>query len=232
MVKRISMLSVSIGLTVVVFIVTTAVQRFFVNYEPTVRVLAADREIQANRPIDKYAVKTIDVPLSMVINLKVAKRLEDIQEHYAVEPIHRGEIIREEAIAMKNEVKIIEVEQGKEKVSVKIKAPENAVSYQLKTGDKVNLYFTGRYGIVSKICPNGTIQLQPGQAFNNDDYCIARLLENVPVQGIFDSNGSRLGDAQRDGKIDTMVFSVSHKDAGIINNLKSQGTFDVTGLPY
>lgn len=232
MIKRINMISLSVILTIIVFIATTAVQRFFVSYEPTVKVLVAVQDIQANRPLDRFMFKTAEAPLSLVMNLKVIKKLEDIRDRYSVETIHKGEILRDEAIALKNEVKIIEVEQGKEKISIKVRAPENAVSFQIKAGDKVNLYFTGRYGLIKYLGAQKEIYLPNSQALKDDDYSTVKILDNSPVMGIFDDNGNALGDSQRDAEIDTVVFAVSHEDSIMINSLKGQGTFDITGLPY
>ncbi len=232
MIKRINMISLSVVLTIIVFIATTAVQRFFVSYEPTVKVLVAVQDIQANRSLDRFMFKTAEAPVSLVMNLKVIKKLEDIRDRYSVETIHKGEILRDEAIAFKNEVKIIEVEQGKEKISIKVRAPENAVSYQIKAGDKVNLYFTGRYGLIKYLSAKKEIYLPNSQNLKNDDYSSVKILDNLPVLGIFDDNGNALGDSRRDAKIDTVVFAVSHEDSIMINSLKGQGTFDITGLPY
>lgn len=229
MLKKASMLSISVLLTIIVFIATTAVQRFFVKFEPVVKVLVAAQEIQANRPIDRFMFKTAEVPINLVMNMKVVKNFEDIKEHYAVEPIHAGEILLDQAIALKNEVKIIEAEKGKEKVSVKLKAPEHAVSYQIRTGDKVNLYFTGKYGIIKKL-DNQTATAEVSYN-NNYDYTV-RLLENIRILGVFDENGNALNNTTRDVKVDTVIFEVSPDMARTINNLRGQGTFDITGLPY
>ena len=232
MIKKLNLLSLSIVLTVFVFIATTAVQKMFVAYEPTAKVLVAAQDIQVNRPLDKFMFKLVDVPLNLVMNLKVLKKFDDISGQYSTEYIHNGEILRDEAIALKNEVKIIEIEPGREKVSVKFKAPENAVSYQIKTGDKVNLYFTGRNGLVKSLCSNKEISSPTALDIRDESYSTVKLLDTTPILGIFDETGNSLNDTQRNAKIDTVVFSVNHQDSMLINNLKEQGTFDIAGLPY
>ncbi len=232
MIKKLNMISVSVVLTVIVFFATTAVQKIFVDYEPTVKVLVAVQDIQVNRPLDRFMFKTLDVPLSLVMNLRVIKRIEDIRDHYSVEPIHKGEILRAEAVALRNEIKIIEVGEGQEKVSVKIKAPENAVSYQIKTGDKVNLYFTGRLSVIKNLASSRDSYIPENVDSRDSDYGTVRLLESVNILGVFDEEGNALSDTQRNIKIDSVVFGVGHEDAKIINNLKGQGVFDITGLPY
>jgi len=226
------MLVLSAVLTVVIFIITTTVQRIFVNYEPTVKVVSAIKEIQPNKMLDAYMFNTIDVPLNMIMNMKVVKKLEDVQNHYSIEPIHKGEILRDEAIAAKGEVKMIPVEQGKEKVSVKLKAPENAISYQVSTGDVVRLYFTGRYGDLKNTTASREFYISGEKGIGGDVFCTVKLLEKAVVLGVFDNSGAALGNYARREKVDTVVFSVTHEEALIINNCKGQGVFDITGLPY
>jgi hypothetical protein len=232
LIKKLNLLSLSFVLTVSVFIATTAVQRVFVAYEPTVKVLVAAQDIQVNRPVNKFMFKQVNVPLNVVMNFKVLKNFDDISGQYSTEYIHNGEILRDEAIALKNEVKIIEIEPGREKVSVKLKAPENAVSYQIKTGDKVNLYFTGRNRLVKSLCSNKETSSPAALDIRDESYSTVKLLDTTSILGIFDETGNSLSDIQRNAKIDTVVFSVNHQDSILISNLKDQGTFDITGLPY
>lgn len=232
MIKKLNMISVTVVLTIIVFVATTAIQRFFVAYEPMVKVLVAVQDIQVSRPLDRFMFRMADIPISLAVNAKVVKRFDDIQGHYSTEPIHKGEILLDDAIALKNEIKIIEVGKGQEKISVKLKAPENAVSYQIKTGDKVNLYFTGKYGAIRKLTASKDSYLPYIDGMKDDYYCTIRILEKAELLGIFDEEGNGLSDAQRDVKIDTVIFAVSPEDAKIINNFKGQGSFDLTGLSY
>lgn len=226
------MLVLSAVLTLVIFVVTTAIQRIFVHYEPTEKVVLAIKDIQPNKMLDTYMFKLVDVPLSMVMNVKAVKKLEEVQNHYSIEPIHKGEILLDQAMASKGEVKIIPIEIGKEKISVKLKAPENAISYQVRTGDVIRLYFTGRYSELKNIISKREFYMSGEGNTGGEDYCTVRLLENVVVLGVFDNSGVALGDYARREKVDTVVFSVGHEDALMINNCKGQGVFDITGLPY
>lgn len=226
------MLFLSAILTIVIFIITTAAQRIFVHYEPTVKVACAAQDIPVNKLLDAYMFNIIDVPLNMVMNLKVIRNPEDVRNHYSLEPIHKGEILRYEAIAEKGEIKIIPVETGKEKVSVKLKAPENAISYQVRTGDFVRLYFTGRYEDLKNITAVREYYTSGEKDIAGDKLCTVKLLEKAVIMGAFDNNGAALGDYTRREKVDTVIFAVSPQEAMIINNCKGQGTFDITGLPY
>lgn len=230
--RRINMLALSAVLTIIIFVITTAVQKAFVHYEPTTKVVLAIKDIQSNKMLEPYMFKIADVPLSLVMNIKAVKKLEDAQGHYSLEPIHKGEILLEQAIASKGEVKIISVEPGKEKISVRLKAPENAISYQVRTGDNVRLYFTGRYSELKNITLKKEFYMSSQNYAGGEDYCTVKLLENAVILGAFDNNGAVLGDYARREKVDTVVFSVDHEDALMINNCKGQGVFDITGLPY
>lgn len=56
----------------------------------------------------------------------------------------------------------------------------------------------------------------------------SKIIENEEILGIYDANGIS-SDDERFLKPDTIILSVSTAKAQLINNLRSQGTFDITG---
>jgi len=83
------------------------------------------------------------------------------------------------------------------------------------------VYFTGKYVSVLSL---GIYDSSPTEG----KMYTSKILENEEILGIFDSNGISYND-ERFLKPDTIILSVSYEQAKIINNLRNQGTFDITG---
>jgi hypothetical protein len=56
----------------------------------------------------------------------------------------------------------------------------------------------------------------------------AKIIENIESLGIYDEMG-RSYENSNFSKLDTIVIAVQPKVAEMINNLRTQGTFDITG---
>jgi len=56
----------------------------------------------------------------------------------------------------------------------------------------------------------------------------AKILENTEILGIYDENGRGYENADF-SKPDTIVIAVEPIIAEMVNNLRNQGTFDITG---
>ena len=190
-----------------------------IDYEPKVSVLIATQEINVDEKLEEKMFKSVLAPIDII---KQDSVLEKISENmYAREKIHNGQILLKEDTGSKEELKIIDGKAGCETIAVKLKGPENAISYQVKTGDKVNVYFTGKYVSVLNL---GIYDSSPTEG----KMYTSKILGNEEILGIYDSNGVSESD-ERFLKPDTIILSVPYEKAKLINNLRNQGTFDITG---
>jgi Flp pilus assembly protein CpaB len=233
MARKLTVLILSLVLTIILFNIISLIQSKFINCEPMVKVLVANQNISANRQMDKKMVSERNVPLSLTTGIKVASNFEDIKNLYTQENMFKGELILKEKLASKDQVKVIEIESGKEKVSIKLESPENALSYQMKAGDNVNLYFTGKIDSLKSI---GKPVYTAADTTSSDSFYnylgTVKILENIKILAIVDNQGNIIKNNSKDEKPDTIIISVKTDEASLINNLKGQGTFDITGLPY
>ena len=53
------------------------------------------------------------------------------------------------------------------------------------------------------------------------------LLKDIPILGIYDESGKSI-ESDKFTRLDTVVIGVDSQMAKIINNLRNQGTFDLT----
>ncbi len=217
--KKINIIICSLICSILLFFILTGVQNKMINYEPKGTIFIAVREINTNEKITDEMVKKVLAPISIVGENVVSQKM--LNTLYARENIHTGQILLKSSVGTKEELKIIDKNEGYELVSIKLKGPENAISYQIKKGDKVNLYFTGKY--VSAL----SIGIYDGNNVEGKMYT-ARLLTDKEILGVYDSNGVS-SDNESFLKPDTIVLSVTYDEARLINNLRNQGTFDITG---
>lgn len=217
--KKVNIIICSIVVSLILFLVLTGVQKKLIKYEPQIYVLIANREINKNEKLNETMFKKISAPTSVVKLESVLASIND--DVYAKEKIHEGQILFIEDTGSKEELKIIGKKEGCELVAIKLKGPENAISYQIKKGDSVNLYFTGKYVAALSL---GVYDSEPieGKMYTS------KIIENEEILGIYDANGIS-SDDERFLKPDTIILSVSTAKAQLINNLRSQGTFDITG---
>ncbi|MBQ7667961.1 MAG: SAF domain-containing protein [Clostridia bacterium] len=217
--KKINIIICSLVSSILLFFILTGVQNKIINYEPKGNIFIAVREINANQKITDEMVKKVLAPISMIDGNVVSQKLP--ADIYARENIHIGQILLKNTVGGKEELKILDKELGYETISIKLKGPENAISYQIKQGDKVNLYFTGKY--VSAL----SLGLYDAENIEGKMYT-AKLLENREILGIYDANGVSSNN-ESFVKPDTIVMNVTYDEAKLINNLRNQGTFDITG---
>jgi hypothetical protein len=218
--KKISIIGISLSISIILFFTLIWIERRVINYEPKVKVLIALEDIEENELLKESMFKTFEVPLSLSLNADMNLNLEKIQGKFSRGKIYKGQILLKADIGEKEELRIIELPQGREKIAIKIKNPENGISYQIKPKDKVNVYFTGKYGGVRDVIGDKLLS-------DNTIYTF-KILENEEVLGVFDEKGASINLSEF-SKIDTVMFGVIPDKAKLINNLRSQGVFDITG---
>jgi len=223
--RKIIIMAVSFGLTILVFLGLVIFEKRLVNYTPKKTSLIALEDIQIGQKLNVDMFIEQDVDISLATN--GVSLFSEIEGKYAKDNIYKGQIISKREIDTKENLKIIEVPEGLEKIAVKVKSAENGVAYQLKQGDKVNLYFTGRYAIIKDSIAG--LEISPVNITDENSMCTVKLLDGAEVLGVFDESGRNIIESDF-GKLDSIVFAVDSVKARIINNLRSQGTFDITGV--
>jgi len=223
--RKIMIMGISFGLTIIIFLGLVIFEKRLVNYSPKKTNLIALEDIQIGEKLSKDMFIEQDIDISLVTN--GVGSFGEIDGLYAKENIYKGQILSKREIDTKENLKIIEVPEGLEKIAVKIKSAENGVGYQLKKGDRVNLYFTGRYSVIKDSIIG--LETSPVVISDENSMCTVKLLDKSEMLGIFDESGRNIIESDF-GKVDSIVFAVDNAKAKVINNLRSQGTFDITGV--
>lgn len=219
--KRMNILIISGISAVVLFIILTVAQNRLIQTENTQAVFVSNVDVLRDTEIMKSDYSKVYVPASLVINTKAVTNINDLEGKHARDSINKGQIIFKQDIATKDELKLIDVQDGLERIAIKLKAPDNAVSYQVKPKDRIHLYFTGKQSVIQS-------NLKKNESEKNDNSIqTLKIIEDTEILGIYDEMGRSYENAEFT-KLDTILIAVSPKDAEIINNLRNQGTFDIT----
>lgn len=114
-------------------------------------------------------------------------------------------------------------------ISIQLTNADDWVSYQLKKGSIVNVYYTGKTQLASQILDQMdriTIMSNPSES----GFITVQLLEGVEMKGIYDKTGKELtGQAKEDrSQLDTIMIETDKEMVMKINNLKKYGAFSVS----
>ena len=224
--NKILILIGTITLATILFVASTIAQRKLIKYEPKIKCLFLIDDISANELAkeEKFVLKDIDI--SLVANTKIVQDFSKIENLYARDNICKGQLVIEKQFDTKENLKIYEIEEGKEKVSLKIKSSENGVSYSIRENSKINIYVTLRNDMAENFLKEKE-RLVIGQ--KDDGYTIIKLIDNVSILEAYDIDGNRIKES--DTKvIDTIMIAVTESEAKEINLLKDIGVFNVTGI--
>lgn len=223
--KKINLLIISSISAMILFIILTFIQGKIINNENQQVAYVANVDILKDTEIDENKIKEVNIPSFLINNTTAVDNYEDIKGKYAKYPINKGQIIFKQDVATKEELKIINSAEGLEKISVKIKSSENGVSYQVKPQDRIHLYFTGKYSVIKEAFMKYGIEFSNSE--NNNSLHTSKIIQDIEVLGIYDELGRSYNSANF-SKLDTIVIAVEPKIAELINNLRSQGIFDIT----
>lgn len=139
------------------------------------------------------------------------------EQSVAKENLNIGQILTKDLVEKENEEK----NEKTEYMSIPIANPENAMAYQIKRGDKVNLYYTSKLSQTNEITKNFEKEYSSKDI---DGMITIRILENVPVINTYNEIGEI---AEYGSAFKQVVFKTDQKTAMIISNLKGQGVFDI-----
>lgn len=224
--NKILILIGTITLATILFVASTIAQRKLIKYEPKIKCLFLIDDISANELAEEEKFVLKDIDISLVANTKIVQDFSKIENLYARDNICKGQLVIEKQFDTKENLKIYEIEEGKEKVSLKIKSSENGVSYSIRENSKINIYVTLRNDMAENFLKEKE-RLVIGQ--KDDGYTIIKLIDNVSILETYDIDGNRIKES--DTKvIDTIMIAVTESEAKEINLLKDIGVFNVTGI--
>lgn len=223
---KVNVLIISIVLAIILFAISTYMQRQLVDYEAKVSCLILTSDVLENELVDESKFKLVEVPISLVANQKIITSTSEISGLYAKDNIKAGQIAMRTQFDTKENLSIFEAENGKEKLSIKIKASENGMSFQIKENSYVNVYATIRNDLGINFLTDKA-RLTIGDEV--DGYTVIKMLENIKVLGVFTADGIEYDKSLGDNA-DSILICVTPEEAKEINLIREIATFNITGV--
>ena len=221
---KVNMLISTIILTIIVFCISTYLQKKIIKYEVTVSCLVLNSDINENELVDKSKFKVAQIPISLVANQRIVQEFSEIEGLYAKDNIKTGQIVVRSQFDTNDNLSIFEAEEGKEKISIKIKSAENGMSFQIKEGAMVNVYATIRTDFAKDFLLDKERMIIGNE---EDGYTIIKIINNVKVLGTFTVDGVECENSEGDN-IDSILISVTPEEAKEINLIREIATFNIT----
>ena len=224
--KKVSLLIVSIVLTIIVFSISTYAQKKLVNYIPTMKCMIVRNDIDAYTQISEEDIEYIDMPIVAISKVRIVQNISEIQDLYLRDKIYKGQVLLLDQFDTKENLMIYTADNGKEKISIKIKSSENGASYTLRENSIVNVYATLRSEYINFELVSGDIIFVGDE---NDGYSTVKILNSIKILGTFDINGEAV-ESGMEKNIDTILVAVTPQEASLINLYRDIATFNVTEL--
>ena len=223
---KINTLIITVILTIIVFGISTYMQKKLINYEATISCLILSEDIYENEMVSKDKFKLANIPISVVATQKIVTDFSEIENLYAKDNIKKGQIAVRSQFDTKENLSIYEAEIGKEKISIKVKSAENGVSYKIKENSYINVYATLR----NELATNFLIQNDRLSIGNEEDgYTVIKILNDVKVLGVFNVDGIEINQSEGEN-IDSVLVSVTEEEAKQINLIREIANFNITGI--
>ena len=223
---KINTLIITVILTIIVFGISTYMQKKLINYEATISCLILSEDIYENELVSKDKFKLANIPISVVATQKIVTDFSEIENLYAKDNIKKGQIAVRSQFDTKENLSIYEAEIGKEKISIKVKSAENGVSYKIKENSYINVYATLR----NELATNFLIQNDRLSIGNEEDgYTVIKILNDVKVLGVFNVDGIEINQSEGEN-IDSVLVSVTEEEAKQINLIREIANFNITGI--
>ena len=224
--NKISILIATFILTIIVFTISTNLQKRLVEYEPKISCLVLVENILENEKVSEEKFKVMEVPISLVANLSVVSDFSEIEGMYAKHYVPKGQIAFKKLFDTQENLAIFESDEGTEKISVKIENSENGVSYSIKKNSLVNLYATIRNNYAENFLIEND-RLTIGDKY--EGYTVIKILDETKVLGTFNIDGIEINNSQ-DGIVDSIMIAVTPDVAKQINLIRDIATFNITGI--
>lgn len=223
---KINTLIITVILTIIVFGISTYMQKKLINYEATISCLILSEDIYENELVSKDKFKLANIPISVVATQKIVTDFSEIENLYARDNIKKGQIAVRSQFDTKENLSIYEAEVGKEKISIKVKSAENGVSYKIKENSYINVYATLRNELATNFLTQND-RLSIGN--EEDGYTVIKILNDVKVLGVFNVDGIEINQSEGEN-IDSVLVSVTEEEAKQINLIREIANFNITGI--
>jgi len=199
--------------TIIIYFIFSYVYNNFIISQNMNTVYVLKKDITKGEKITSEDVEKITI--KSTLNIDYIKDIKD--DIVAINNLYQGKILVSQDV--KTEKEYISINEGKEMISIKIKATDDTVSNTISKGSIVNIFYT----LKKEKITNDLIGIENVEYIQ--DMLTMKILENVEVIAIYDSEGIEIKNTQDTKLIDTLLIQVSKEESIKIKNIKEEGNF-------
>lgn len=109
------LLTGTVILAIILFSVSTYMQKKLINYEPKIECLFVKEDIKANQKLEEEMFYKDEIDISLISNTKIIQNYDEIKNLYAKDNIYKGQIALQKQFDTKENLSIYEIENRKRK---------------------------------------------------------------------------------------------------------------------
>ena len=95
--NKITLLGLTALITLVIFFVSTYIQKQMIDYEPTISCLAFKENVEANEKITQDMFEKVNMPISFFATTKIVQDFSEVEGLYLKDKVYKSQIaIREQ----------------------------------------------------------------------------------------------------------------------------------------
>ncbi len=222
-------------LTIVSYFIFNHIYENSTKTDQLSQIYILNKDIVRGELITKDAVKQIEILNSdNNLNRNIYISDEQIGKVVSNNSYNLGQALLKDMVILKNE--FINIEDDNELISISINKSDDNVSNQIKKGNIVNIYYTGKSSQVIDLVNKSNFESVVSD-LESDGYSTIKIINNTEIINVFDKNGNEIKDNGRGSMnninedmeiIDTIMIKTTKEIVMLINNLKKYGTFSVS----
>lgn len=214
--------------SIIIYMILTYIYNNLINNQEYITCYIATSDISKGDIVDMQKFRTVKISGIGVNNSNFFSELNSDNKVFARD-VSAGDLIKKEYVVDKNKYADEGIEY--EYISIRLEGAEHSVSYTVKKGSNINIYYTSKTAKISDM-------LQSYESISNlensgfgEAYTTIRFLSNIKIVDALNSGGRSTSEPDVnsvDNLVDTIVIKVTKDVAMKINNLKNYGTFSCT----
>ena len=185
-----------------------------------IQMPVALREIKAGEKLTKDNMKWINIKKDIATKEMYGNTFtaSEIEKYVASKEIGEGQLLDVNNLVLSKEY--LQNEEGYQYIALPVSGADNGVSYKIKKGDDITVYYTAKRRNVENVLKE---KIKMYSSDNIDGMVTCKLYDKIQVISVNNSIGQEV----KDNTITDIVIRLSEQDAMLLANLKEQGTFTI-----
>ncbi|MDD2628108.1 MAG: hypothetical protein PHD20_04420, partial [Clostridia bacterium] len=208
---------------IITIVLSIVLEYFFKHYlsKNEVGVYILSKDVYAGETIKKEDYNRIKIQNNKKVLSSEDILTEDLRKAIATKDLSAGQILLKDHVSNKD-ISLEKEQDEWEYVSIEVCNISDAIAYQLKQGDYINIYYTAKGFEADEILKTKE------KIFSKDNLgknMTSRIFEKIKVEGIYDNTGKEITGT---GIYKAIIIRVEKEAAMLLSNIKEEGKFTLS----